>query len=355
MNPLVALVECVLPTPATGTSFLLIEVFAHSSLRKAKEGIISSIPSISHAIPSYPTWLLPTPLGHIVGCLLDVSGSMKSALETGRGDERAIDRLHAVLRAALKLAQAEQSHAPNSLIFVGIFGLNTDGDYEHPPTVDLCGVIEDLLLGIDDNDPGRTGHSLLSELANQNNVAHISEYILTKLTDDEARLVYAHIRKHPNKVAEFVNMIPSPIIVRGVTPVSSVGGAFMGSWAGPLGVVVGGVVGGLLAEHQKNSAVDNSEALKMARRIRSEWLWGFIEHKPRPVADVVRLLQRLGDSINVSRRQGSGNAQGSWTLPDSLFLTADVVRYSLLQELGGQYQCLPPSRLRKCARKLDPP
>ena len=39
----------------------------------------------------------------VVGCLLDVSGSMRQALEAGRSDERAIERLRAVLSAALKL------------------------------------------------------------------------------------------------------------------------------------------------------------------------------------------------------------------------------------------------------------
>ena len=51
------------------------------------------------------------PPGIVVGCLLDVSGSMCDALETGHSDKRAIERLRAVLRAALKLAQAEQRRA----------------------------------------------------------------------------------------------------------------------------------------------------------------------------------------------------------------------------------------------------
>jgi hypothetical protein len=42
----------------------------------------------------------------VVGCLLDVSGSMRSAHEVGRDNEPATDRLHAILSAALKLAQA---------------------------------------------------------------------------------------------------------------------------------------------------------------------------------------------------------------------------------------------------------
>ena len=59
----------------------------------------------------------------VFGCLLDVSGSIREALESGRSDERAIERLRAVPRAALKLAQAELRRDPQALPFVGVFGL----------------------------------------------------------------------------------------------------------------------------------------------------------------------------------------------------------------------------------------
>jgi hypothetical protein len=47
---------------------------------------------------------------------------MCKALEAGRPDERAAERLQAVLHAALKVAQAEQHHDSSSLIFVGLLG-----------------------------------------------------------------------------------------------------------------------------------------------------------------------------------------------------------------------------------------
>lgn len=72
----------------------------------------------------------------VVGCLLDVSGSMHKALESGRSDERAGERLRAVLRAALKLAQAEQWRDSQAFVFVGVFGLNAA---KCRPAVDLCG------------------------------------------------------------------------------------------------------------------------------------------------------------------------------------------------------------------------
>ena len=47
----------------------------------------------------------------LVGCLLDVSGSMREALEPGRSEndgQPLTGQLRAVLRAALKLVQAER-------------------------------------------------------------------------------------------------------------------------------------------------------------------------------------------------------------------------------------------------------
>ncbi len=47
---------------------------------------------------------------------------MREALGAGSSDQQAIERLDAVLRVALKLAQAEQRHDPDALVFVGVFG-----------------------------------------------------------------------------------------------------------------------------------------------------------------------------------------------------------------------------------------
>ena len=180
----------------------------------------------------------------VVGCLLDVSGSMEQALESGRPDERATERLDAVLRAALKLAQSEQRHDPDALMFTGLFGLR-----EHnkcPPVVDLCAVADRLLEGYQD---GQTGRQLLIALANQRNQAHITKYIKAKLTDHEARIVYLHLEQHPEDVDRFVEAIPSEESIktkkkwtaRGGTVLSMAGGF---AAAGPIGLVLGAVAGG---------------------------------------------------------------------------------------------------------------
>jgi len=145
-----------------------------------------------------------------------------------------------------------------------------------PAGVDLCGVVDGLLDGRDDQ---RTGHELLIALANQNNLAHITQYIRTKLTDDQARIVDIHLRRHPESVAEFVNAISSPEQLQSFRTGSRWAGA--GS-AGTIGMAIGGPIGGLVgalidgftantgAAIVEDHAVDHSGGLQLARRIWDE-------------------------------------------------------------------------------------
>lgn len=250
----------------------------------------------------------------IVGCLLDVSNSMRQALESGRSDERAIERLRAVLSAALKIAQREQQGDPHARMFVGVFGL--EGKY--PPCVDLCGVI-DMLLG--SHEGNKTGHQLLIALANRNNLSHITKYIETKLKDDDARLVHMYLRRHPERIREFVDAIPSEGTMKTVRTTGQVGGATTLAVAGffllgPIGAGAGALLGGALgnegAAAVEDDAVDRSEAIKLANRICKEWLQDFAEFIPRPISDVVQLLQRLQD------HPAAGGRRNSDTLLDTL-------------------------------------
>jgi len=265
----------------------------------------------------------------VVGCLLDVSGSMRKSLEAGRSDEDAIDRLRAVLRAALKLAQAEQRHSPDALVFVGAFGLKTSEMYPYPPAVDLCGIADVL---VSDSEDHHSGHDLLIARANENNVAYVSKYIRTKLSDEEARIVNAHLKLHSEKVAEFVNAIPPEGNIHGLHIVGQSTGALLGgvsSWAfgsmmlatmpglvappvaASIGVFLGGIGGNKVADTVEDVAVDNSEALALARRIQKEWLSDFATFVPRPVSEVVNILQRLQDHEDRRRSNGQESSNDS--------------------------------------------
>jgi hypothetical protein len=240
--------------------------------------------------------------GTIVGCLLDASGSMRDALETGHSDKRAIERLRAVLCAALKLAQAEQRRSPGALMFVGAFGLAA----EDPSVVDLCGVIDALVAGRKDD---QAGHDLLIALANEHNQEHISEYIRTKLTNDQARIVYIHLQRHQDRIAEFVKAIPPPEKIQNLRTGSKVagvaggmtiavllapftGGASLVAAAG-VGAGAGLVAGQATGAAVEDRAVDNSEAMELARCICKEWLQDFEDLVPRRVGAVITLLEQL--------------------------------------------------------------
>ncbi|KAF4965137.1 hypothetical protein FSARC_7004 [Fusarium sarcochroum] len=120
----------------------------------------------------------------VVGCLLDVSGSMRSTLEAGGPEEHTTERLRAIVHAALKLAQAGRQHNPDASMFVGIFGLGmTSEGLPYPSTADLCAIADHLFSDLEAH---RSGHDLLISCANENNVPHVSKYIRQKLGDEEA-------------------------------------------------------------------------------------------------------------------------------------------------------------------------
>jgi hypothetical protein len=85
--------------------------------------------------------------------------------------------------------------------------------------------------------------------------------------------------------------------------------AWAGSAFGPFGAVAGGVFGGLLANEvgaaAEDSAVDDSEAMKLAHLICDEWLFDFVDLVPRRLYEVVRLLEKLLDHPTHSNR-GTG-------------------------------------------------
>ncbi|KAL4902702.1 hypothetical protein BDW74DRAFT_180402 [Aspergillus multicolor] len=247
------------------------------------------------------------PRTKLIGCLLDVSGSMRNALDSGEGDGRATERFRAVLNTALRLAQTEYRQDPHARMFIGVFGLDST-ENGGPHSVDLCAVIEELLSNRGDGND-QNGHDRLVALANQENRAHIAQYIRTKLTDHQARIVHLHLQRHPEQIREFVDTIPTAEEFKTNRTQLQAGG-----WLSGAGIAVGaalvinpttalpilvsaalagGPAGGLFATHAEDHAVDNSDALKLARRICNEWLQDFTDLAPRPVDEVVRLLERL--------------------------------------------------------------
>jgi hypothetical protein len=129
-------------------------------------------------------------------------------------------------------------------------------------------------------------------------VAYVSRYIREKRTSKEARIVNAHLRKHPAKVNEFIEAIPPEEQVNNMQLWSRTAGSIFGilagavlvSITGPVGAAVvaaairnpatailtgaisaaaigGRAAGSAVAYEVEDRAVENLDALAKARRI----------------------------------------------------------------------------------------
>ncbi|OAA35269.1 hypothetical protein ISF_09987 [Cordyceps fumosorosea ARSEF 2679] len=261
----------------------------------------------------------------ILGCLLDVSGSMQEAMVVEDQGKPPMERLAAVLRATLELARVERAHQRETLMFIGIFGLNEE--MRCPAVVDLCRIIE-AFLDLRRIGDTRSGHDRLIEIANSQNRAYIEKYIRSKLRNEEAEVLHRHLEQYPDQIHDFIEAIPTEDENRQARDrahtVSGVGGTLAGAAAGfaaggPPGFVVGIVVGALagnvsadsVADSIENHAVDSSEALSIARRIWDDWWHRFIEFEPRPITEVIALLERIQDcDLNDARAETDCTADG---------------------------------------------
>ncbi len=241
----------------------------------------------------------------VLGCLLDVSGSMREAVVVEDQGKQPMERLVAVLRAALELARVERARQAETLMFIGIFGLNTK--MRCPDVVDLCCIIE-AILDLRRSGDTRSGHDRLVEIANSQNRAYIEKYIRSKLTNEEAEVLHRHLEKYPDQIHDFVTAIPTEDENRqtraAVRTLVVAGGAAIAIGAstvfgGPVGLAAGvGAFGGVfagdpVADSTENAAVDSSEALRLARRVWDDWSHRFIDFEPRPIAEVIALLERI--------------------------------------------------------------
>lgn len=91
----------------------------------------------------------------VVGCLLDVSDSMRRFLESDCSSELVGERLGDILRVALKLVQVERQQNLNVLMFVGVFGLRIFEETTHAAAVDVCRIADSLLGDVGNHDCGR--------------------------------------------------------------------------------------------------------------------------------------------------------------------------------------------------------
>ncbi|GAD99608.1 hypothetical protein NECHADRAFT_97479 [Paecilomyces variotii No. 5] len=271
----------------------------------------------------------------VIGFLIDVSGSMCKPLEPGEGDNRAPERLQAVISEALEIAQKECHHNPNTLMFVGAFGAR------YSRTVDLCSLVNRFITTEHDGD---TGRSLLIDLANKHNQGHIAEYIQTKFTDADALILYLHLRQDPDSMVEFINAIPRPDQVRDFQDRTRAYRANFRWAAGPFGGLADSV-----SDFCEDTAIENSNAIRLASRFNTKWWEGVSGFVERPVAEVVDLLKRLKEKTPTKDTNGS-EKPGVHVLPDTLrqYIYGDTPMKHALQQSQEVFQAHPDA----CQRVL---
>ncbi|KAE8155274.1 hypothetical protein BDV25DRAFT_146415 [Aspergillus avenaceus] len=206
----------------------------------------------------------------VVGCLFDVSRPMREAFEASSCEESVSKRLDIILDAALKLARTEYQNNAQALIFVGVFGLKFQDT--SPQVVDLCSVLEALF---EDGEESKTGHKLLIDLLNVNNLTLISKYIGQGLTDLEVRVIYVHLKRHLNLLTEFTNGVDQAAAYNAPEKAEALANANhrVGyPFLGPLSRFFT-----FIREHG----------------IPKEWLLDSASLNPRPVSNVLNVLQRL--------------------------------------------------------------
>ena len=90
-------------------------------------------------------------------------------------------------------------------MLVGIFPLQGNTE-ECPPLLNLCEILKTFFSN---DNISQTDYRLLVELANRENLSHITSCVVEKLRDEEAIIIYAYLKRHPEHIEELMKAIPS--------------------------------------------------------------------------------------------------------------------------------------------------
>ncbi|KAJ4265314.1 hypothetical protein NW762_004599 [Fusarium torreyae] len=153
-------------------------------------------------------------------------------------------------------------------------------------------------------DGQQNGHHLLIQLANRRGRSHITKYIQTKLKEHEARIIHNYLMRNTYMIEQFANAIPSSFSATvGINAAETVGDV-----AGDFGF---GFINMMI-----DKRTDDSDAMKMARKILTDWLNAFQSFKPRKIESVISLLEQIDGHMNYDSHGRTEDGQN--TLLDSL-------------------------------------
>jgi hypothetical protein len=140
----------------------------------------------------------------LIGVLLDVSDSMRSAYAADSSQDASVERTHAIFTTIVKIVKREVvRHDREEKIFASAFGISHE-------STDCCDLLH--LLDLLRNSPD-DGYRALIDLAKREGVADRIEPWLDDIKENlssvDARLLYAIMKPNPSMIRELSRLIPS--------------------------------------------------------------------------------------------------------------------------------------------------
>ena len=136
------------------------------------------------------------------GVLVDVSGSMESAIALDSSKDASVERVHAIITTTLKVVKAEvNNHNRSDEIFVSVFGLKLN--------FGVCNLIALLrLIAGPEKLRGLEPHNALIQLAKDHGAAHAEQWIREHLNKEEARDLFRVLCFDEDLVPGMIRKIP---------------------------------------------------------------------------------------------------------------------------------------------------
>ena len=228
----------------------------------------------------------------MIGVLVDVSGSMRSAYALDRSSDADVERIHAILTTVVNIVKREVVHHElRESMFACAFGL--DGRID---TCDLISLLEYMAVAKDSR--GKDGYQSLIDLAKQRGAPQAEPWIKEHFSELEAGILYKNLCFDPNLIPKLIQLIPSQVAITSATVLAKASAL---KKASPVTLVRVATASGRqkLADMQKASEVDmvhRSEAYKLAREVierEGSPLDRIKRPRPRPVQDVSEMLDDL--------------------------------------------------------------
>jgi hypothetical protein len=198
----------------------------------------------------------------MIGILLDVSGSMKTAYSLDRSTDASVERTHAILTSVMNIVRREVDHYNRrESVFACAFGLSKYSD-----TCDLITLLEDF------EDPSDQKKKLI-HLASQHNAPHAEHWIENHLTETESRFLYNALCSDKKQILKLIELLPrseTTCAANLIGHVPLVGGAWRAG---------------------EDYLADRSEAYKFAQELIGRRMMQ--ELRPRPVKVVCHLMDKL--------------------------------------------------------------